>query len=79
MFDTITAIESFKNNIINIINDSCLSVGCAYYVLKDILLKLQDTYYETYQNEQKNLEQEITETTEQIPLFEINEENIVEE
>lgn len=45
-------IEQFKKNIYNILNNSNLLVGTAYYVMKDVLYDLERNYVQSLKNEQ---------------------------
>lgn len=51
MIDSCQQIENFKNNLIYDINNSNLTIGCAYYILKDIFLNLEREYYKTLEIE----------------------------
>jgi hypothetical protein len=51
---TISQIEYFKKEILNIINNSGLSIDIGYYVMKDILNEIHLIYLETLNNEQNN-------------------------
>ena len=46
-------IEKFRQNLINVLNNSNLLIGSAYYVLKDILNQLEKEYYQAVKTEQK--------------------------
>lgn len=54
-------IDIFKSNIANAINESHLPVGIIYYVLKDVLLELQDLYNDTLQKEMEELNKQLKE------------------
>lgn len=53
MIDSCQQIESFKNNLIYDINNSNLTIGCAYYIFKDIFINLEKEYYNTLEIEKK--------------------------
>lgn len=48
-----TKLNNLKNGIINTIGESKLPVGAVYYLLKDILAELNDTYRQTLAIEQQ--------------------------
>ena len=56
MIDNYITIEKFKTNLLNTINACGLTVGCAYYVLKDVLNDLKN-YYEKDALEEATKEQ----------------------
>ena len=42
-----TQLNDFKNNLVNTINKSGLPVGIVYYLLKDLLVEVADSYKQT--------------------------------
>lgn len=44
--DTYEAIQTYKSNLIALTNNCGLTIGCAYYVAKDFLNMLEQTYLE---------------------------------
>lgn len=51
-----TNINIFKNNIANVIQNSQLSVGVVYYILKDVINELQIAYENKLKQEIQNLQ-----------------------
>lgn len=51
-----TNINIFKNNIANVVQNSQLSVGVVYYVLKDVINELQIAYENKLKQEIQNLQ-----------------------
>lgn len=47
-------IEQFKNDIYNVLNNSNLLIGTAYYVMKDILYDLEKNYVQSLRSEQQH-------------------------
>ena len=46
-------IEQFKKNIYNVLNNSNLLIGTAYYVMKDVLYDLEKNYIQSLRSEQQ--------------------------
>ena len=46
-------IEKFRQDLIEVLNNSNILIGSAYYVLKDILNQLEKEYYQAIKTEQK--------------------------
>lgn len=61
MFDHFNQIESYKQQIVNLTNNSGLSVGMAFYVLKDVLNELYLVYLEQKDNAEVYEDKEYTE------------------
>ena len=56
-------LEKFRQDIIEVLNNSNLLLGSAYYILKDILKELEEEYYKVIQKQKdfgiKNKTEEI--------------------
>ena len=46
---------NFKNNMVNIINNSGLPVGVVYYIMKDLLNDIQNAYENTLKKEKEEI------------------------
>lgn len=46
-----TLINIFKENMSNVINNSQLPIGIVYYVLKDLLIEVEEVYEKSLQKE----------------------------
>jgi hypothetical protein len=83
MFDHYNYIESYKQKIVEITNNSGLTIGMAYYVLKDVLNELNLLYLKQKDNFENFKEEEFVEEvevpTEQIYEGEVDEKELMEE
>lgn len=64
MIDSCQQIEKLKEKIISALNNSGLTIGCAYYILKDVFLNMEREYLkalELEQNEDQTLQTEVKE------------------
>lgn len=52
-----TYLNNFKTNMVNTINDSGLPVGVVYYIMKDLLVDIQNAYENTLKKEAKQAEE----------------------
>lgn len=55
--DDYNTIETFKNNLIMLINNSHLTIGCAYYVLKDVYKDVERAYMATQRKANSSISQ----------------------
>lgn len=67
MFDHYNQIESYKQEVINLTNQSGLTVGMAFYVLKDILNELYLVYLQQKDKLEEYEDKEYTQTAEVNP------------
>ena len=60
-------LEDFKKEVINVVNDSHLPIDVVYYVFKDIMGEIANTYSQTLQQEavEKQKQQEENQTEEE--------------
>lgn len=49
-----TQLNTLKKNLINTINDSGLPIGICYYIVKDVLTDVTNSYKETLISESNN-------------------------
>lgn len=78
MFDHYNYIEAYKNKIVEATNNSGLTIGMAYYVLKDVLNEVKIIYLEQKDNFENFKDEEFTEEIE-VPMVQSHVEDITEE
>jgi hypothetical protein len=66
--------EQYKQNLIDLTNNSGLPIGFAYYVAKDFLNTLEDAYRESLKDEAEG--NNIEESVESEPGFDLGDESI---
>lgn len=59
-------IEEFRNNLLNLINNSGLPAGIVYYMYKDIGKDIENAYYSVLNSESLRKESELVENKENI-------------
>lgn len=52
-----TYLNNFKTNMVNEINNAGLPVGVVYYIMKDLLVDIQNAYENTLKKEAKQAEE----------------------
>lgn len=72
--DSALAIENLKQNLYEVLNNSGLTIGTAYYVCKDVLYDLEKAYVNEIRQEQQEML-----TKKESPTIEIEEEKKEEE
>lgn len=79
--DTCISIEQFKNNLLQTINECGLSIGAAFFVMKDVYNMLAQSYQETLRSELNRMKEGTQEKEETllIPINPPQEEAISEE
>ena len=60
-------IEEFRNNLLNLVNNSGLPAGIVYYMYKDIGKEIENAYYSVLNSESLKKEPESIEDKENIP------------
>lgn len=54
----IVYMEKFKQDLINLANNSNLSVGSVYFIFKSVFTEIQDVYYNTLKSVSQEIEKE---------------------
>ena len=83
MFDHYNQIEKYRENLVYLTNSSGLTVGTAYYVLKDVLHELYLVYMQQKDTEDEYQDEEYQETIdidpEQTKIEDVSKEALMEE
>lgn len=66
--DSCIAMEELRTKLINALNNSGLSIGAAFFILRDVYHVLNESYQAAYQKELKDRETMGNISTEEIPL-----------
>lgn len=66
--DSCIAMEQLRDNLIDCLNNSGLSVGAAFFVLRDVYHVMNETYQTTKQNELRNIQNNTNVQTEEVDL-----------
>ena len=66
--DSCIAMEELRIKLINALNSSGLSIGAAFFILRDVYHVLNESYQAAYQKELKDRESMDNISTEEIPL-----------
>lgn len=66
--DSCIAMEELRTKLINALNSSGLSIGAAFFILRDVYHVLNESYQAAYQKELKDRESMDNISTEEIPL-----------
>ena len=66
--DSCIAMEELRTKLINALNSSGLSIGAAFFILRDVYHVLNESYQAAYQKELKDRELMDNISTEEIPL-----------
>lgn len=69
MFDHYNQIEKYRENLVYLTNNSGLTVGTAYYVLKDVLHELYLVYIQQKDTENEYQDEEYKETIDVDPEY----------